>query len=148
MSDNGLRAFDYTVQKTNIYINELASLAGIEDKQTAFARLRATIQCLRDRIPPEEAAQLGAQLPVLLAGFYYQGWRPGATPTEERSLEEFLAKVSDSLPQGEDYPLETENLVKSVFKFLSDKVTQGEIEDIARMMPEDLKPLWPEAVRS
>ena len=147
MSDSGL-PFDYTVQKTNIYIDEFASLAGIEDKQTAFQGLRATLHCLRDRIPAEEAAHLGAQLPVLLAGFYYQGWKLGATPTKERSLEEFLAKVRDSLPQGEDYPLSIEDLVKSVFKFLSDKVTEGEIKDVAHMMPKSLKPLWPEAVRS
>ena len=147
MTETGLRAFDHTVQKTNIYINDFAAIAGIEDKQTAFQGLRATLQSLRDRIPPEEAAQLGAQLPVLLAGFYYQGWKLGATPTKERSLDEFLAKVRGNLPQGEDYPIDTEELVKHVFKFLADKVTQGEVEDIAKIMPDDLKSLWPEAVR-
>ncbi|MGF1481282.1 MAG: DUF2267 domain-containing protein [Cyanophyceae cyanobacterium] len=148
MPETGLLAFDHTLQKTHIYLNDLAAQLGIEDKKTVFQGLRATLQCLRDRIPPEEAAQLGAQLPVLLAGFYYQGWKPGASPSKERSLEEFLDKVRSALANDDNYPISIEELVKGVFTFLANKVTQGEIEDIANMMPEDLKPLWPEAVRS
>lgn len=145
MAATGITAFDQTLQKTHIFINEVSAELGLDDKQTAFQGLRGTLQALRDRIPPEEAAQLGAQLPILLAGFYYQGWRPGASPSKERSLEEFLNKVRANLP-GEDYPLEIERLVRGVFKVLSEQVSKGEIEEIANIMPEDLRSLWPESV--
>ncbi|MEM9509269.1 MAG: DUF2267 domain-containing protein [Cyanobacteria bacterium P01_E01_bin.35] len=58
------------------------------------------LHALRDRIPLEKAVQLGSQFPVLLAGFYYQGWKPAATTTKELSVDEFLGKVKDNLPQG------------------------------------------------
>jgi uncharacterized protein (DUF2267 family) len=143
MSFTGLLAFDRTLHETHCFLNEFAYQMGIDDKQVAFEGLRATLKALRDRIPPEEAAQLGAQLPVLMAGFYYQGWRVGATPTKERSKEAFLEKVSNNLNNA-DYPIETEELVRGVFKFLSQRISDGEIEDVARMMPAQLKDLWPE----
>ena len=39
---------------------------GTESKQEAYVVVRATLQSLRDRLPLEEAAHLGAQLPMYL----------------------------------------------------------------------------------
>ncbi len=148
MSATGLTVFDRTLQKTNQFINnDVGEKINLEDKQVVFTGIRAVFQSLRDRIPLEEAVQLGAQLPVLLAGFYYQGWKPSATPTKERHLEAFIENVHTNLPEGE-YPIEIETLLKGVFATLSDWVTAGEIEDVAQMFPEELKSLWPETVRS
>lgn len=136
MSATGLEVFDRTLQKTHVLINEFASEIGVEDKHLAFKGLLATLNALRDRIPTEEAVQLGSQLPVLLAGFYYQGWKPAATPSKERSLEDFTAKIRNNLANP-DYPVEVEQLVRSTFKTLSKQGARGEIEDIAGMLPQE-----------
>ena len=145
MSDNGLAAFDSTLEKTHQFINDVAEQIKIDDKHIAFIGIKAVLHALRDRIPLEEAAQLGSQFPVLLAGFYYQGWKPAATPTKERSLTAFIDKVKSNLPEG-DYPLEIETLVRGVFAILSQWVTKGEIDDVVNMLPEDVQSLWPETV--
>lgn len=147
MSATGLTVFDRTLQKTNQFVNDVGEKIKLEDKQIVFMGIRAVFQSLRDRLPLEEAVQLGAQLPVLLAGFYYQGWKPAATPTKERHLEEYLNTVRANLPDGE-YPIELETLVRGVFATLSDRVTAGEIEDVVQMFSEELQSLWPETVRS
>ncbi|MGL5076363.1 MAG: DUF2267 domain-containing protein, partial [Waterburya sp.] len=101
MSANGLTAFDRTLEKTNQFVNDVAQKTNIEDRHTVFIGIKAVLHSLRDRIPLEEAVQLGSQFPVLLAGFYYQGWKPAATPTKERSLTAFINKVQSNLPQGD-----------------------------------------------
>jgi hypothetical protein len=56
--------------------------------------LRATLHALRDRLTVEEVAQLGAQLPMLIRGFYYEGWDPTGKPLRERHEEQFLVRIS------------------------------------------------------
>ncbi|MEM7761218.1 MAG: DUF2267 domain-containing protein [Cyanobacteria bacterium P01_A01_bin.40] len=143
MSNNGLAAFDRTLEKTHLFINDVATELNLNDKHVAFIGIKAVMHALRDRIPLEEAVQLGSQFPVLLAGFYYQGWKPAATPTKERSVDEFLGKVRDNLPQG-NYPTEIETLIRGVFAALSQWVSKGEIEDVVNMLPEDLQSFWSE----
>ena len=145
MSASGLAVFDRTLEKTHQFINDVAEQIAVEDKHIVFTGIKAVLHSLRDRIPLEEAAQLGAQFPVLLAGFYYQGWKPAATPTKERSVSAFVEKVRDNLPQG-DYPVEIEALIEGVFAVLSRWVTVGEIVDVANMLPKDVQEFWPEAV--
>ena len=145
MSANGLAVFDRTLEKTHQLIDDVAQQLEIENKHTVFIGITAVLHGLRDRIPLEEAAQLGAQLPVMLAGFYYQGWKPAATPTKERSVSAFVDKVRGNLPQG-DYPVEIEQLIEGIFAVLSQWVTKGEIVDVANMLPKDVQEFWPQGV--
>ena len=145
MSANGLAVFDRTLEKTHQFINDVAQEIALEDKHIVFTGINAVLHSLRDRIPLEEAAQLGAQFPVLLAGFYYQGWKPAATPTKERSVSAFVEKVKGNLPL-EDYPVEIETLIEGVFAVLSRWVTEGEIVDVANMLPKDVQEFWPKEV--
>jgi hypothetical protein len=50
------------------------------------------LQTLRDRLTVEEAAQLAAQLPMLVRGLYYEGWNPTVVPVDMDSAD-FLARV-------------------------------------------------------
>lgn len=147
MSANGLAVFDRTLEKTHQFINDVAEQINVEDKHTVFMGIKAVLHGLRDRIPLEEAAQLGSQFPVMLAGFYYQGWKPAATPTKERTVSAFVDKVKGNLPQG-DYPIEIEALITGVFAVLSQWVTKGEIIDVANMLPKEVQKFYPESVVS
>jgi len=148
----GLSAFDTTVQKSNVMINEVAEELKLDDKHRAFQLLRGVLHVLRDRLTDEEAVQLGAQLPILIAGFYYENWRLAATPTKERSKEEFLVRVIEEInkiDQSEqmDSQRATE-VVRGVFKVVAQEVSTGEIDDVVKMFPAELRDLWPETVRS
>ena len=65
-----------------------------EDKpHKAYMALRTVLHALRDRLTVEEAIQLGAQLPMLIRGFYYEGWNLKGKPHKERHKEDFLDHI-------------------------------------------------------
>jgi uncharacterized protein (DUF2267 family) len=73
MSSTGLEAFDKTLQITHVWLDEIMAELG-PDRQRAYHALRAVLHALRDRWPLNLAAHLGAQLPLLVRGIYYDNW--------------------------------------------------------------------------
>ena len=141
MSITGLEVFDSTVHKTNSWLKELMQELHREDRRKAYLALRATLHALRDRLTVEEAAQLGAQLPMLIRGFYYEGWDPTGKPLKIRDKEEFLGLIAEEFRADER--LDPELIARAVFKVLADRVTAGEIEDVKHVMPAQIRELWP-----
>src|SRR3546814_6955305 len=80
----------------------------------AYHALRSVLHALRDRLTLEEAAHLGAQLPMLVRGIYYDSWHPAGMPRRERSEGEFLAHVEKGLRNIR--PMNPGEAVQSVFK--------------------------------
>ncbi|HEX2940904.1 MAG TPA: DUF2267 domain-containing protein, partial [Rhodopila sp.] len=76
MSTSGLDVFDKTLQTTHIWLDEVMEAVG-PDRNVAWHVVGATLRTLRDRLPLELAAHLGAQLPLLVRGAYYDQYRPG-----------------------------------------------------------------------
>ena len=140
MSTTHHELFSNTLQKTHIWLKDLAEELRWEDQHQAYLALRATLHALRDRLTVEEAAHLGAQLPMLVRGFYYEGWSPAGKPLKERHTEEFCAHVKEYFTREED--IDAEKIVRGVFKMLSRRITEGEIEDIKHIMPPTLRDLW------
>ena len=124
-------------------INELQEEAHIENKHNAFQALRVILQVLRDRLTVDEATHIGAQLPNLIAGYYYEGWKPSATPTKVRSREEFLEPIRNYLHKV-DPEIDVLHSVRSVFKVLAQNVSEGQIDDVVQALPEELWELWPQ----
>jgi uncharacterized protein (DUF2267 family) len=143
MSTTGLEVFDRTIQKTHIWLKDLMGILDSTDRHEAYLVLRATLHALRDRLTIEETAQLAAQLPMLIRGFYYEGWDPTGKPLKERHLDEFLAGISQELrPSG----IEAETAARAVFLLLSNRISEGEIEDVEHVLPREIRDLWPSRV--
>jgi uncharacterized protein (DUF2267 family) len=141
MSATGLEAFDTTIQKTNSWLNDLMQIMDWSDRHRAYLALRATLHALRDRLTVEEVAQFGAQLPMLIRGFYYEGWDPTGKPVKERHKEQFLARIEQQF-RG-DASIDPEEIVRVVFAVIASRVTDGEIEDVKHILPTEIRELWP-----
>ena len=141
MSATGLDVFDTTLQKTHSWLNDLMQVLGWADKHKAYLALRATLHALRDRLTVEEVAQLGAQLPMLIRGFYYEGWDPTGKPLRERHKEQFLAHIEQAF-RGDDR-IDPERVARAVFTVLAKRVTEGEIKDVKYILPAEMWDLWP-----
>jgi uncharacterized protein (DUF2267 family) len=142
MSMTGLEVFDTTLQKTNRWLKELNEHLGSDDRHRAYVCLRATLHALRDRLTVEEVAQLGAQLPMLVRGFYYEEWDPTGKP-EKVHREAFLARIEEKATTRPDQPIDAERIARAVFSVLESHVSEGAIEDIRRILPGDIDSLWP-----
>jgi uncharacterized protein (DUF2267 family) len=142
MGQTGFPNFDTTVQKTNQVLNQIEQAYGWpkDRRNQSYAALRAVLHALRDRLTVTEAAQLGAQLPTLLRGVYYEGWRPAAVPVKLHR-EAFLQRIQREVP----YEVEggVELLVRRVLAALRRYVTDGEWEDIKASVPKDLASVLP-----
>jgi uncharacterized protein (DUF2267 family) len=140
MSSSGLAVFDKTVQETNLWLKDLMSRLNIDDREMAYTILKATLHTVRDRIGPVNAVHLGAQLPILLRGVYYEGWRITAEPSKERHKADFLRHAHREMPNILD--TDTELAVRAVFEVMWERLDQGETGKLVRLFPSDLRSLW------
>ena len=146
MSAVGLEGLERTVQLTHVWINDLNDRLGWNDKSRAYRLLKAVLHALRDWLEIDESANLAAQLPGLLRGAYYEQWRPATTPVKKRNRQAFLDHVEREFKRD---PLwNTAECVTTVFQLLSAKITAGEIEDVWHALPEDIREMWPVALRA
>lgn len=134
--------FESTLQTTHNWLRELELLASLRNESEAYSVLRAVLHALRDRLTPDEAVNLAAELPMLVRGFYYDDWKPSTTPKKLRTLRDFLKEMP--LLPSPDETFDAEKAVRSVFLLLDHRISEGEIDDIRYMLPEEIRSLWPE----
>ena len=132
--------FSETIAKTGHWIDEVMLATGNMEVRHAYAALRAVLHVLRDRLTVDEAVNLGAQLPMLVRGFYYEGWRPEGRPARHRHKAEFLSLVSAAAPGLNE--IEVERAVRGVFALLSRHVSAGEVQDVRNQLPAEVREMW------
>ena len=139
MTNSDPTIIERSVEKTHLWLNEVAEELGSEDRQYAYRALHAVLHTLRDRLPITPAAQLAAQLPTLVRGMYYEDWKPARTPLSIHDIGAFLEHVAvEGRFAGET---EASLAVEAVSRVLRRHVSAGEIDDVLAVLPEKLKPL-------
>lgn len=143
MVDTGFSSFDVMVDKANHVLKEIEHAYGWpkDRRKQSYAALRAVLHTARDRMTVEECVQFGAQLPTLLRGVYYDGWKPSEVPLK-MSKEEFFTCVREDFP----YAIEgdTERLARTVLKVLQQYVSSGEWDDVKAVFPGSLAAIFPQ----
>ena len=140
MTMTGLRTFDETLHATQTWLHEFESRLGLATRQQSYSLMRVALHTLRDALPPQETAHLSAQLPMLLRGLFYEGWRPTACPVRQHDMESFLAPVAAATPP--DYDLTGETVMREVIAVMRLHVSEGEMQDVAACLPPVLRRLW------
>jgi len=131
------KLFRPTIEKSQAWVDQVADLMEWDDARMALRALRIVLHAWRDRIPLNESAQFAAQMPTLVRGLYYEGWRPSDTPDKTLTRSELLFELEEAFPDSDP-----EIVCYAVCKVLSEHVTEGEIDDVRAALPKPLRKLW------
>ncbi|MBU2960782.1 DUF2267 domain-containing protein [Citreicella sp. C3M06] len=99
MSTTGIATLDHAPQIFAEWLNELCDNLGFP-KPRAYMLLHETLHDIRDFLTVDQAADLAAQLPVLVRGVYFEGWNPSKTPVKPCNKSDLIARVSDVSSPG------------------------------------------------
>lgn len=139
MKKTGLTAIDHAPQVVAEWLNRLQQDLGWSDRRRAYLLLRETLHAIRDFLTVEEAADLSAQLPLLIRGIFFDGWLPAKTPARPRSVDDFLARVMQAF--ADDPLVEPDVAVAAVFSLLQRQISLGEYQQVAWAMRRPLRDL-------
>lgn len=125
---------DRTVAKTYEWLERLCAELETEDRQQAYSILRATLHAVRDRIGPEVAVHVAAQLPLLVRGTFYEGWDPERTP-QRMNLDELVGRVQHEAFLAD--PAAAERAVRAVMRVLWDELAPGTMDHLIAVLPSE-----------
>jgi uncharacterized protein (DUF2267 family) len=140
MKTTGISAIDHAPQVVAEWLNLLQDDLGWPDRGRAYLLLRETLHAVRDFLTVDEAADLSAQLPLLIRGIFFGGWVPTKTPAKKRSVDDFLDRVMARF--SNDPPAEPDVAVAAVFAVLRRQISAGEYRQVAWAMRKPLRDLW------
>ena len=114
------------------WLTPLEEELGWADHRRAWHLLMTTLHSLRDLLPPDNAVNLGAELPFLMRIAYFQGWNPAQTPVRVRGKQEFVGRISAAFM---DRPLDDpEEKVRTVLHLLRRQLPREEFEFLSDAM--------------
>ncbi len=125
------------------FVREVAALADCDERR-AETLIFAVFQELRDRLTPNEAAKVAAQLPASLKMLWMSFERPDRQVRRVHERQ-FLGEVARMAALDGDF--EAERAVVAVFGALQDALGSstgitGVAGHVAGQLPTDLKRLW------
>lgn len=132
-------AFESSRQKTNLWLKQVAAELHSDDRRKAYVALRSVLHLLRDCLPVEETAKFASQMPLLLQGVLFEGWKPRRKP-ERLTRAGFFSQLRE-LTRNQP-GLEPALVTRSVFVTLARHLSAGEIEAVRRVLPRDVRELW------
>ena len=117
-------------------VRERVSGLGMEEAKRATA---VVLRALRDRLTPDEADHVAAQLPGPLKHVWAAGDRLDRQPLKI-GRDKFLQRVKHEagLLSGDA----ARRLTEAVFAALKTQLSPGEANDVVAQLPPDLKELW------
>ena len=145
MASSPHAGFEHAVHEADGLLRAISDELGHPDLGIAYHALRGTLGALRDRLPPNEACDLAAQLPLLVRGLFFEGYRPSGKP-EKLDREAFLRRVKRELDAAK--PVNVEKAARATLAVLARRISAGEWEQERHALPRDLRLLFPEPVTS
>ncbi|HYV45188.1 MAG TPA: DUF2267 domain-containing protein [Myxococcaceae bacterium] len=132
------RRESHAAQTYSAFLKDLCRIGGMAPEFAEQAAV-SVLWALEQRIIPDEARDLEAQLPVQLTNLLACCNRPMTSRPEKYTREELLERVGRDLNMQPD---EVEPVVRAVFATVRQHVSEGEVEAVIQMLPRQMRDLW------
>ncbi|MBI4376710.1 MAG: DUF2267 domain-containing protein [Elusimicrobia bacterium] len=134
-----------SVQKANLWLKDVERELHDSNRLKAYSTLRAVLHALRDSLPVYEAAHLAAQMPLLVRGIFFDGWKPRPKPAR-LDKQQFYGRIRTELrnQSGLDPALAAAAVIRTLYLHIS----AGELATIRDVLPREMRGLWEEIVES
>ncbi len=139
MTRTTISNFPQTAQQAQHWVNEVAGELDWDVPRT-YRLLRAVLHALRDWLPPEEMSDLAAQLPTLIRGVFFEGWRHLNGLGRDRRKDDFIIAVRREF--GFEEEVDFDRAIGAVFRLLERHISAGEVDQIRNSMRKALRQLW------
>lgn len=136
-----IQEIEEAVRGTEDWIAAMMQQLGWRDRDRVWLALRAASHALRDCLPTDAAVAVGAQLPVLLRGIYYEGWHPAVRALRVKSRHAMLERIHEAVHR--DPAIDPEQVARGFLAVLAGRLPAAELEDTKAEPPESLRGLWP-----
>ena len=133
-----------SLHRTHEWLRDIEQELHLDNEQAAYAALRATFHAVRDRLPVELVAHLGAELPMLIRGMYYEGWHPSSAKLKEAHATDFYDSVRREL-RGHEELQHIDQVTRAVLRVIDQRLEPGQIAHVVEALPEKTRRVWREA---
>lgn len=121
---------------TNEFVRRVKEETGLTDRAEVRRAIVAAFEALAAALPPDEAHDLGSQLPRGLKELVWsrQSSRMPAKPLDWQTL---LTSVRNALHPG--HRQQAAQVTRAIFAVLREAVSPGELDDIVSVLPPELQ---------
>lgn len=134
---HNITAFNNALNKANEWLTELQQIGNFNSLEQAYTVLRSVLHALRDRLLPDEAVQFGSEMPMLIRGFYFEGFDL-SHPHPKRDNENFFNRISQEMRKV-SFAIAPEHAAQSVLILLENKISAGEVSHVVNSLPKKLR---------
>lgn len=131
-----------------VFVKRVQELAQLPTPEMAEEGVQIVLSLLSHRLTPDESRHVSAQLsPDLKTLWNSDTWITNYLSISRqqqlkyRKKEELFSLISNEVEKRQ-LPIGAEQLASAVFHVLKEHITDGEIQDIADQLPEDLETVW------
>lgn len=136
MTTTGIDTLDSTIQKTNKILIQIEHKLGWESRRhQSFHSLRSVLHALRDRLNINDAVNFSAQLPILVRGIYFEGWKPESVPVK-MNVDEFIQRIANETKYSAEGGIE--KIISVVLNTVFEGIDPGERFKITESLPDDI----------
>ncbi|WP_158888155.1 DUF2267 domain-containing protein [Amycolatopsis anabasis] len=117
------------------WLSAIANRLGTDDHRYTYRSLRAWLHLVRDRLTVDAAAHLAAQLPELLRGTFFDGWKPSRVPIRY-DADEFIHRFAAEAGIGS---AEVPMTASAISESLRELFSPGQLDHALTLLPKHLR---------